>query len=187
MAEYIIQDTTLTGLADETRALSGKTGTMTPNEMKDSLHNVRPQISVSSGGLITATVGNKSANQQLTTKSAMTITPTSTEQTVVSSGTYVTGDIKVAAASGTELPKLSNPATSDEIFLNKETIAEDGSIQKGTFTIDEELSDIDELLLELETTLKNKSRYNTIYIGSSVPADDFGVDGDFYIVRSNGV
>ena len=67
-----------------------------------------PSITVSSSGLITASAtqtagyvaaGTKSATKQLTTKAATTITPTTSEQVAVSAGTYVTGDIKVAAAS----------------------------------------------------------------------------------------
>lgn len=64
-----------------------------------------PTISVSAGGLITATTqqgkgyvpgGSKSATQQLPTQGAKTVTPTTTEQIAVASGTYTTGDIKVA-------------------------------------------------------------------------------------------
>lgn len=64
-----------------------------------------PTISVSAGGLITATTqqgkgyvpgGSKSATQQLPTQGAKTVTPTTTEQIAVASGTYTTGDVKVA-------------------------------------------------------------------------------------------
>lgn len=64
-----------------------------------------PSISVSSGGLITAThvqaagyggADTKSATQQLTTQAGSTITPGSSEQIAVPAGTYVTGDVKVA-------------------------------------------------------------------------------------------
>lgn len=64
-----------------------------------------PTISVSAGGLITATTqqgkgyvpgGSKSAIQQLTTQGAKTVTPTTTEQIAVASGLYTTGDVKVA-------------------------------------------------------------------------------------------
>lgn len=64
-----------------------------------------PSISVSSGGLITASAtqsggivaaGSKSATQQLPTQGAKTVTPTTTEQIAVASGTYTTGDVKVA-------------------------------------------------------------------------------------------
>lgn len=64
-----------------------------------------PTISVSSGGLITASAtqsggivegGSKSATQQLTTQAAKTVTPGTTNQTAVASGRYTTGDVDVA-------------------------------------------------------------------------------------------
>ena len=73
-----------------------------------------PSISVSSGGLITASAtqgagyvaaGTKSATKQLTTKGATTITPTSSVQTAVAAGTYCTGDILVAASTGKQVYK----------------------------------------------------------------------------------
>lgn len=79
------------------------------NGSMPSVTQATPSISVSSSGLITAsatqsggkvTTGTKSATKQMTTKGATTITPTNTEQIAVSAGTYVTGDIKVGAASG---------------------------------------------------------------------------------------
>lgn len=68
-----------------------------------------PSITVSSGGLITASAtqtagyvaaGTKSATKQLTTKAATTITPTGSVQTAVAAGTYCIGDILVAASAG---------------------------------------------------------------------------------------
>ena len=64
-----------------------------------------PTISVSSGGLITASAtqsggivaaGSKSATQQLPTQAAKTVTPGTTAQTAVASGRYTTGDVVVA-------------------------------------------------------------------------------------------
>lgn len=92
--------------------------TVTPDSGYDGLSNVvvnsmptatqaTPSITVSSGGLITASAtqaagyvaaGSKSATQQLPTQAGTTITPTTSEQLAVSAGTFVTGDIKVAAA-----------------------------------------------------------------------------------------
>lgn len=66
-----------------------------------------PDISVSSDGLIAASVSNpkgyqsesttKTTTQQLTTKGATTITPSSASQTAVNSGVYTTGKITVSA------------------------------------------------------------------------------------------
>lgn len=64
-----------------------------------------PTISVSAGGLITATTqqgkgyvpgGSKSATQQLPTQRAKTVTPGTTEQIAAASGLYTTGNVKVA-------------------------------------------------------------------------------------------
>lgn len=64
-----------------------------------------PTISVSDGGLITATTqqgkgyvagGSKSSTQQLSTQGAATIMPGTTDQTAVSTGRYTTGNVKVA-------------------------------------------------------------------------------------------
>jgi hypothetical protein len=65
-----------------------------------------PGITVSSGGLITASAtqsagyvaaGTKSATKQLTTQAAKTITPSKSTQTAVASGRYTTGAITVGA------------------------------------------------------------------------------------------
>lgn len=64
-----------------------------------------PSISVSSGGLITASAaqvggivadGTKSTTQQLTTQGAKTVTPSTSTQTAVASGRYTTGAVQVA-------------------------------------------------------------------------------------------
>lgn len=82
-----------------------------------------PTISVSSSGLITATAmqsagyvatGVQDATQQLTTKSAATITPTEQEQVAVNANVYTTGQVVVGAISttyvGSDIPK--NPTIS---------------------------------------------------------------------------
>lgn len=64
-----------------------------------------PTISVSAGGLITASTqqgkgyvpgGSKSATQQLPTQGAKTVTPGTSAQTAVTSGRYTTGTVQVA-------------------------------------------------------------------------------------------
>lgn len=72
----------------------------------EAVEQATPSITVSASGLITAKAtqaagyvagGTKSATKQLTTKGATTITPGTAVKTAVAAGTYVTGDIKVAA------------------------------------------------------------------------------------------
>lgn len=67
-----------------------------------------PSITVSSGGLITASAtqsagyvasGTKSATKQLTTQASKTVTPGRTQQTAVASGRYTTGTVYVAGDS----------------------------------------------------------------------------------------
>lgn len=58
---------------------------------------IAPTISVNSTGLITATAGNKTAEKQLETQVAKTVTPIKSAQIAVTSGVYTTGDITVAA------------------------------------------------------------------------------------------
>ena len=88
-----------------------------------------PVISVDGNGKITAKVthtlsgwveaDSKTGTKQLTTQAGKTVTPTTQEQTAVAAGTYVTGDIKVAAA-----------AAGGEII---ESVAVDSAT--GTFTV----------------------------------------------------
>lgn len=50
-------------------------------------------------------------------------------------------------------------------------------------TIDNEVVTQANLISQIMTVLESKTTYNTIYLGSSEPTDDFGVNGDIYIVR----
>lgn len=81
-----------------------------------------PTVSIDTNGKITASAtqsagyvsaGTKTGTKQLTTKGATTITPTTSEQTVVGSGTFVTGDIKVK---GDANLKAANIKKDVEIF-----------------------------------------------------------------------
>lgn len=94
-------------------------------EMPDTVEQATPTISVDANGLITAEAvqtagyveaGTKSATHQLLTQPGETVAPGTEEQTIVEAGTFVTGDIKVAAVEsggGT-----SSPVESDVNFYD---------------------------------------------------------------------
>ena len=101
-----------------------------------------PSISVSSGGLITASAtqsagyvpqGTKSATKQLTTQVAKTVTPSTSEQTAVASGTYTTGAVKVAAIQ-TETKTVTPTASNQDVtpssgkYLTKVTVSGDSNL-----------------------------------------------------------
>ena len=113
MTEYLIQDTTLQGIADKVRTKTGTTGTILGSEIESKIDSIltptdgtiptvtqaTPSISVSSSGLITASAtqsagyvsaGTKSGTKQLTTQGAQTIIPSTSNKTI-SSGRYLTG------------------------------------------------------------------------------------------------
>lgn len=86
------------------KSLIAPDGSVVTGTLPD-VEQATPSISVSSGGLITATAaqvggivadGTKSATQQLTTQGAKTVTPGTSTQTAVASGRYTTGAVQVA-------------------------------------------------------------------------------------------
>ena len=103
------------------KQLAGADGSVVTGTLAE-VTQATPSISVSSGGLITAsatqsggivTAGTKSATQQLTTQGAKTVTPTTTNQTAVASGRYTTGNVVVA---GDANLKAENIAEGVSIF-----------------------------------------------------------------------
>lgn len=137
-----------------------------------------PDISVSSDGLIAVSVSNpkgyqagsttKTATQQLTTKGATTITPSSTSQIAVNSGVYTTGKITVSAvptetkkitANGTYSPSAGKYFSSVEVAIagdtptyQSKTISPSTSVQ--TVTADsgyDALSDVTVNAIQTET------------------------------------
>lgn len=90
-----------------------------------------PTISVSSGGLITAsgswtmgftTDNSYSSTQQLTTQAAKTVTPTESEQNAVAAGVYTTGIVKVGAISSTYVGSGITQRDSDDLTVSGATI-----------------------------------------------------------------
>ena len=90
-----------------------------------------PAISVSNGGLITAsgswtrgfTTDNSYSNtQQLTTQAAKIVTPTESEQNAVAAGVYTTGIVKVGAISSTYVGSGITQRDSDDLTVSGATV-----------------------------------------------------------------
>ena len=138
-----------------------------------------PSISVSTAGLITASVSGTqsvtptvtagyvssgtagtitvsgSATKQLTTQAAKTITPTKSSQTAVSSGVYTTGAVTVAAIPSQYITTTDATASADEVFAG-ETAYVNGSKVTGTFTIDNELTEQTDLISQIAELVATK-------------------------------
>ena len=61
------------------------------------------------------------------------------------------------ADNGVDLPELNNEGSASDLMSGKELIGSDGEVVTGTFTIDSELSTVDELIEEIQTALQNKA------------------------------
>lgn len=143
-----------------------------------------PTVSVDANGKITASAtqnagyvaaGTKTGTKQLTTKGATTYTPTTTNQTI-SSGTYLTGtqtikgDANLVGANivsgksifgvagtatiGTNISDAT--ATADEIFAEETAYTANGKVT-GTFTIQDELTEQNDLIQQISTLVATKA------------------------------
>lgn len=132
-----INDITVTG--PKVNISSGYYGSDTTKSVETTTQ-ATPDITVSSSGLITASTtqaegyvekGTKISTKQLATQAEKTVTPSTSEQTVVNSGVYTTGVVKVAA-----MPTVSQATPSIEIDSNGLITASAeqsaGYVQKGT-------------------------------------------------------
>lgn len=103
-----------------------------------------PTITISTGGLITASAtqdaglvsaGTKSITKQLTTQAAKTVTPSTSSQTAVASGRYTTGAVTVAAIPSTYVkPTITKGATTYTPTTSNQTITA-GTYCSGAQTI----------------------------------------------------
>jgi hypothetical protein len=124
-----------------------------------------PGITVSSGGLITAsatqsagyvTAGTKSATKQLTTQAAKTITPSKSTQTAVASGRYTTGAITVGAIPSQYIvPSGTKSITGNGTHDVKSYASVNVAVP--TEDLNTVLTEQEALITELETVLAGKA------------------------------
>jgi hypothetical protein len=60
-------------------------------------------------------------------------------------------------AGGIDLPELTNEGSASDLMLNKELIDSNGNKVTGTFTIDSELSEQDDLIAQIASALEGKA------------------------------
>lgn len=121
-----------------------------------------------------------SATMQLDLHFGKTITPSTVDQVAVPSIHFTQGDtivegdenllpeniksgVSIFGVNGTleqtvgvDIPELTNPAESSEVFSGTEYIDAEGNKQTGTFSIDEELSTQDDLIAQIQSVLDGK-------------------------------
>lgn len=73
---------------------------------------------------------------------------------------------------GAELPALTAPAQADEIFHGKEALDENGNLLTGTFTIEDELTEQDSLIAQIQTALAGKTSGLKFASGSFTPTSN---------------
>lgn len=155
----------------------------------------------------TAYVNGQKIEGTIESQPAKTITPSSNDQIAVESGMYTEGTVTVLGDANLSAENIAEgisifgivgthengidtsdaTAAANEIF-NGKTAYVDKEKVTGTFTITQEITEQEQLLTELENILINKGAINcTLYVGSTTPTDDIGVDGDIYIVRGHNI
>jgi hypothetical protein len=112
------------------------------------------------------------------------------DTTLHTAGKYCEEDIlvQVPEASGVDLPEIQNEGSASDLMENKELIDAKGNKVTGTFTIENELTEQNDLIEQIATLVATKATppsidANTLYIGTTVPTSDIGVNGDVYIVQ----
>lgn len=140
-------------------------GTNSMSKSVASATQATPVISVNSSGLITATAtqsagyvaaGTKSDTEQLSVQAAKTITPTKSSQTAVAAGKYTTGAVTVGAIPNEYITTTDANAVAGDI-MEGQTAYVDGTKLTGTFTLDEESSEQDELIANITAALNGKA------------------------------
>lgn len=154
-------------------------------ELPPAVPQAVPQISVSSGGLITAKTtqeggivegGTKTKTLQLPVNQGGSVTPTEAPQTVATAGQYVVSDIVVEGAQ-LGLDTSDATATDDKVLAGETYYGKNGK-STGKFTIDTELAEQDDLITALEELAEN--------IPGGGTGGIYSLDVSFYALGSSG-
>lgn len=131
MANKIYDEQSIQNIANAIRSKNGETGKYKVSEMAQKILNIptgseptyeTPSITVSDGGLISASANGKTGTKQLTTKSAQTIDPTESVQTAVPVGTFVIGEIKINAIPSSYIGSAIARRSGTDLTVNGATV-----------------------------------------------------------------
>ena len=188
-SEYIVpagaKQITLNGTHDVREYASVEVNVESDVELPPAVPQAVPQISVSSGGLITAKTtqeggivdgGTKTKTLQLPVNQGGSVTPTESPQTVATAGQYVVSDIVVEGAQ-LGLDTSDATATDDTVFAGETYYGKNGK-STGKFTIDTELAEQDDLITALEELAEN--------IPGGGTGGIYSLDVSFYALGSSG-
>lgn len=164
MAEYLIQEQTLKSIADSIRHVTGKTGDITVSNMPIEIGQIE------TGGTVLPTLTNEATASDLVSGKELI-----DDEGNVIVGTMANNGQISSTMDGINTKSIAVPAG----YTSGGTVSLDN-------TIDNEVAIQADLIAQIMSALESKTGYNTIYVGSSAPTDDIGVNGDIYIVRSGG-
>jgi hypothetical protein len=199
MAKYFIEDTTLINIADSIRAVTGSTGTIKVSDIAFKIENIgseiKPvlqeksvtpsesvQVVTSDDGydaLSSVTVDAVSSNyvgSGVDRVGATTIVPTTTSQIAVHAGSYVTGDIEVAAVESVEVENLDTEISEQDLLIEQIQAALEGKVAPsgGIDTSDATATATD--IANGKTAYVNGNKIVGTHICSSGSGDSIGID-----------
>lgn len=171
MAEYLIQDTTLTAIGDAVRTKTGGTGALSPDGMATALNNIANRDSNNlsvSGATVTVPAGNYKAQA---TKSVATATQATPSVSIDANGKITASATQsagyVTAGTKTETKQLTTQATKTVTPTeSSQTAVASGVYTTGAVSVSpipseyivrEEISEQDTLISNIMTALEGKA------------------------------
>lgn len=171
MAEYLIQDTTLTNMADAVRTKTGSTGALSPDGMATALNNIANRDSNNlsvSGATVTVPAGNYKAQATKSVATATQATPSVSVDAngkITASATQSAGYVAAGTKTGTkqlttQAAKTVTPTESSQTAVASgiyTTGAVSVSPIPSEYIVREEISEQDTLISNIMTALEGKA------------------------------